>query len=82
MNSNLAAGTRDVASLECGGRRIDLPVVGTENEKAVDISNLRRDAGFPALDKGLPEHGLRPLGHHGHRRRARHAALPRLPACT
>jgi citrate synthase len=53
MSSGVAVGTRDAASLEWGDRRVDLPVVvGTENERAVDISNLRTDTGFLALDEG------------------------------
>jgi citrate synthase len=53
VSSDVAIETPDQANLECGDRRIDLPViVGTENERAVDISNLRADTGFLALDEG------------------------------
>jgi citrate synthase len=53
MSGNVTVTAREVASLECGDRRIDLPLVfGTEDERAVDISNLRRDIGFLVLDEG------------------------------
>jgi citrate synthase len=44
---------RDVAYLKIGGQAVQLPIlVGTESEKAVDISNLRLDTGFLTLDEG------------------------------
>jgi citrate synthase len=48
----------DVAYLNIGGQDIHLPIlVGTESEKAVDISNLRRDTGFLTLDEGYSNTG-------------------------
>lgn len=47
------------ASLKIGDKTIDLPiVVGTENEKAIDISKLRNDTdGVITLDKGYKNTG-------------------------
>ncbi|MBC8350851.1 MAG: citrate synthase [Planctomycetes bacterium] len=48
----------DVAKLKLGDRELDLPiVVGTEQEKAIDISKLRGDAGFITLDEGYVNTG-------------------------
>ncbi len=42
------------AELKIDDKTIDLPVVtGTENEKAMDISRLRSDAGYVTMDIGL-----------------------------
>ena len=42
------------AELHYDGNVYDLPVVeGSENEKAIDISNLRKDAGIITLDRGF-----------------------------
>jgi citrate synthase len=48
----------DVAKLKLGDREIDLPiVVGSEQEKAIDISKLRGDTGFITLDEGYVNTG-------------------------
>lgn len=50
MNKN---GTR-CATLEFDGKKIVLPLVeGTEGEKAIDISGLRKNTGLVALDPGF-----------------------------
>jgi citrate synthase len=48
----------DVAKLKLGDRELDLPiVVGSEQEKAIDISKLRGDTGFITLDEGYVNTG-------------------------
>jgi citrate synthase len=48
----------DVAKLMVEGREVDLPVVvGTENEKAVDITKLRNESGYITLDDGYMNTG-------------------------
>lgn len=49
----------DKASLKIGERTLDLPiVVGSENEKAIDISNLRSESGgVITLDRGYKNTG-------------------------
>jgi citrate synthase len=48
----------ETASLKLGDQSIDLPViVGTENEKAVDVSSLRQKTGFITLDNGYMNTG-------------------------
>jgi citrate synthase len=48
----------DAAYLNIRGQAVDLPIfVGTEGEKALDISNLRRDTGFLTLDEGYGNTG-------------------------
>ncbi|MGE8424640.1 MAG: citrate/2-methylcitrate synthase, partial [Sphingobacterium siyangense] len=48
----------DKASINLDGTSYDLPViVGTENEKAVDISKLRDLSGFITLDPGYKNTG-------------------------
>ena len=48
----------DVAKLKLEDRELDLPiVVGSEQEKAVDISKLRGEAGFITLDEGYVNTG-------------------------
>ncbi|GAA4435734.1 citrate synthase [Bremerella cremea] len=48
----------DTAKLIVDGKEIDLPVVvGTEDEKAVDISKLRGDTSFITLDEGYVNTG-------------------------
>ena len=42
---------KQFAELKIGDKSIDLPIViGTENEKAVDISGLRKTTGYVTLD--------------------------------
>ena len=46
------------AELHYDGKRYDLPVIiGTENEIAIDISKLRKEAGIITLDKGFKNTG-------------------------
>ncbi len=46
------------AELHYDGKKYDLPVIiGTENEIAIDISNLRQEAGIITLDKGFKNTG-------------------------
>ena len=48
----------DTATLTIDGQTIDLPiVVGTENEKAIDISALRKATGYITLDYGFVNTG-------------------------
>jgi len=48
----------DFVTLTYNGQEIKLPVVtGTEGEKAIDISSLRRDTGFITLDPGYANTG-------------------------
>ncbi|GEO04726.1 citrate synthase [Adhaeribacter aerolatus] len=48
----------DTAELIIEGKSIQLPViVGTENEKAIDISSLRAKTGFVTLDSGYKNTG-------------------------
>ncbi len=47
-----------VAKLNLGEKQIELPiVVGTENEHAVDISQLRSETGYITLDEGFANTG-------------------------
>jgi citrate synthase len=51
-------GSADVAKLTVNGQQIDVPVVeGTEAERGLDISALRRDTGFITLDEGYVNTG-------------------------
>ncbi|MBC2743644.1 MAG: citrate (Si)-synthase [Desulfosarcina sp.] len=48
----------EFVTLTYNGQQIQLPVViGTEGEKAIDISNLRADTGFITLDPGYANTG-------------------------
>ncbi len=50
--------TNEKAVLQVGGKSIDLPVViGTENEKAVDITKLRSETGYITLDESYGNTG-------------------------
>jgi citrate synthase len=52
-----------VAQLTYDGKTIDLPVItGTENEKAIDISNLRDATGLVTLDLGYKNTGATKSG--------------------
>jgi len=52
------ASQENAGHLKVGDQIVHLPiVVGTENEKALDISNLRRDTGFLTLDEGYRNTG-------------------------
>ncbi|UKN02421.1 citrate synthase [Paracrocinitomix mangrovi] len=49
---------QQVAKIELDGKIIELPVIiGTEDEKAVDISSLRAQTGYITLDKGFKNTG-------------------------
>lgn len=46
------------AKLSIEGKTYDLPIMtGTENEKAIDISNLRKNTGYITLDNGYANTG-------------------------
>ncbi len=48
----------DAAELKIKGKIYELPVIeGTMGERAIDISNLRRDSGFITLDSGYQNTG-------------------------
>ncbi|MBD1433799.1 MULTISPECIES: citrate synthase [Sphingobacterium] len=48
----------DKATINLGGKSYELPVViGTENEKAIDISKLRGESGYITLDPGFKNTG-------------------------
>jgi len=48
----------EVAKLEIEGKIIEIPVItGSENEKALDISSLRKDTGYITLDNGFVNTG-------------------------
>src|SRR5438309_6945397 len=46
------------AKLEIEGKRYELPTtLGTESEKAIDLSNLRNQTGYITLDEGYANTG-------------------------
>ncbi|NGM64796.1 citrate synthase [Sphingobacterium sp. SGR-19] len=48
----------DKATINLGGKSYELPVIiGTENEKAIDISKLRDQSGYITLDPGFKNTG-------------------------
>ncbi|MGD1842344.1 MAG: citrate synthase [Thermonemataceae bacterium] len=48
----------EFAEITLGGQSYKFPVVtGTENEKAIDISNLRSDTGYITIDRGYKNTG-------------------------
>jgi len=48
----------DVAKLNCEDHDLELPiVVGTENEKAIDIAKLRKQTGLVTIDEGFVNTG-------------------------
>ena len=56
--ANDSSASTDKARLELPDQTIELPViVGTENEKAVDVSKLRSDTGYITLDEGYRNTG-------------------------
>lgn len=59
--SSVATGKKemsDVAKLICEGQELELPmVVGSENEKAIDISALRKGTGVVTIDQGYVNTG-------------------------
>jgi len=45
--------TGETAKLTLGGKEYELPVVvGTEGERGIDISALRKQTGYITLDRG------------------------------
>lgn len=53
----------DVAKLQVGDKEFELPIrVGSENERAVDISNLRAQTGLVTLDEGYVNTGATASG--------------------
>ncbi len=68
------------AKLILDGKELELPIiVGTEEERAVDISKLRAKTGYITLDEGYVNTGCDHQRDHLSRRRTGHPALPRLP---
>jgi citrate synthase len=58
-----ASQSNGVARLSLGDRAADLPIiVGTEDERAVDISKLRAQTGFVTLDEGYVNTGATTSG--------------------
>ena len=56
--ANLEKPTAEKAVLKVGGKEFELPiVVGSEGERAIDISNLRAQTGFITLDNGYMNTG-------------------------
>ncbi len=48
----------EIAKLELNGKKFELPVIeGTENEKAIDINDLRNQTGYVTLDSGYKNTG-------------------------
>ena len=48
----------EVAKIELDGKGYQLPVIeGTENEKAIDINDLRSQTGYITLDSGYKNTG-------------------------
>lgn len=48
----------DVAKLDLGDKKIDLPIItGSEGEKGLDISALRKETGYITLDNGFVNTG-------------------------
>ena len=48
----------DTAQLNLGDQSIELPIlVGTEGEKAIDISKLRAETGYVTIDQGYGNTG-------------------------
>ena len=58
VSGKAETGMRDTATIILEGKSYELPVVrGTEGEKAVDISGLRKASGFVTLDRGYENTG-------------------------
>jgi len=56
--ANASAGKPSAAKLILEGREYELPLVkGTEGEKAIDITSLRKATGYVTLDKGYENTG-------------------------
>ncbi len=68
-----------VAKLTLDNREVELPVVvGTEDERAVDIAKLRSETNYITLDDGYVNTGSTLERDHVSRRRAGNPPLPRL----
>jgi len=58
ININRGGNLEEFVTLQYEGKEIQLPVItGTEGEKAIDISRLRRDTGYITLDVGYANTG-------------------------
>src|SRR3990172_8431546 len=57
--TNTVQGTAtETATITAGGKSVTLPVItGTENEKAIDTSQLRKETSFVTLDHGYMNTG-------------------------
>ena len=56
--NTIQATTTETATVMVGGKTVSLPVVtGTENEKAIDISQLRKETSYITLDHGYMNTG-------------------------
>ena len=54
MNVSESKQPIDIAEIKIGGKTFECPVItGTENEKAVDISELRNKSGYVTYDQGF-----------------------------
>jgi citrate synthase len=52
-----------IATLEIDGKKYELPIIeGTENETAIDIKNLRNEAGVITLDPGYKNKAFFAIG--------------------
>ena len=70
----------EVARLNLHDQEIELPiVVGTEDERAIDISQAAGRDRLHHARRRLRQHRLDDQRHHLSRRRGGHPALPRLP---
>jgi citrate synthase len=57
MNANPTM-TNKMANLDLEGKKLELPIIeGTENEKAIDISDLRKETGMITIDSGFVNTG-------------------------
>lgn len=57
MNANPTM-TNKMANLDLDGKKLELPIIeGTENEKAIDISDLRKETGMITIDSGFVNTG-------------------------
>ncbi len=68
----------ETAKMILGDRQLEFPVIeGTEDEKAIDIRNLRNETGYITFDPALGQHRCLREQDHVHRRREGHPAVPR-----
>ena len=70
----------DKAIITLGDTKLEAPlIVGTEDERAIDIGAAPRQDRVRHARPGVHEHGVDQERHHVHRRRQGHPALPRHP---